>query len=89
VDAGVGVHQNVLGSETLGTVAGDGVSVVEVAVVLGIEFARAVVVETDTNAATRRDGLNGGNVAICNAERPIGALNWMRCPAENSWSISR
>jgi hypothetical protein len=59
VDAGVGVHRNVFGSETLGTVAGDGVSVVEVAVVLGIKFARAVVVETDTNAAARRDGLNG------------------------------
>ena len=45
VDAGVGVHKDALGGETLGTVAGHGVTVVEVAMVLGVEFDLAVAVE--------------------------------------------
>jgi len=46
VDGGVGVHEDALGSEALGTVAGDGVSVIEMAVIVGVEFDLAVVVET-------------------------------------------
>ena len=46
MDAGIGVHEDALGGEALGTVAGDGVAVVEVAMLFGIEFNSAVVVET-------------------------------------------
>jgi hypothetical protein len=46
VDAGIGIDQDALGGEALGTVAGDGVPVVEVAVLLGVELNLAVVVET-------------------------------------------
>ena len=35
VDAGIGVHEDALGGEALGTVAGDGVAVVEMAVLAG------------------------------------------------------
>jgi hypothetical protein len=38
VDSGVGVHQNALGGEALGTVARDSVTVVEVAMLLGVEL---------------------------------------------------
>ena len=46
MDAGVGVDQDALGGKSLGTVAGDGVAVVEMAVVMGVEFDMAVIVET-------------------------------------------
>ena len=46
VDASVGVHQHTLGGESLGTVAGDRVSVVKVAMRMGVEFDLAVTVET-------------------------------------------
>jgi hypothetical protein len=45
VDAGVGVHQDALGGEALGTVAGDGVAVVEMAMLVGVEFDWRLVVE--------------------------------------------
>jgi hypothetical protein len=45
VDAGVGVHKDTFSGETLRTVAGHGVTVVEVAMVLGVEFDLAVAVE--------------------------------------------
>ena len=45
---------------------------VEVSLLLGIEFDLAVVFETGRNAAVRRDGLERGEVAIGDAERPIG-----------------
>ena len=68
VDAGVGIDEDALGGEALGTVAGDGVAVVEVVVLLGIEFDLALVVETGRNASVRRDGLDGSKVAVGNAE---------------------
>ena len=46
VDGGVGVHYHPLGGESLRTVAGNGVSVVKVAMVQSVEFKLAVVVET-------------------------------------------
>jgi hypothetical protein len=45
MDAGVGIDEDALGGETLRTVAGDGVTMVEVAMVLGVEFDLAVAVE--------------------------------------------
>ena len=46
VDTGVGVDEDTLGGEPLRTVAGDGVAVVKMAVVMGVEFDVTVVVET-------------------------------------------
>jgi len=45
VDAGVGVYKDTLGGETLGTVAGHGVTVVEVAMFFGVELDLTIVVE--------------------------------------------
>ena len=45
VNAGVGVHEDTLGSESLGTVAGDSVSMVEVAMLVGAELDLTVAVE--------------------------------------------
>ncbi len=60
MDAGIGVHEDALGGEALGAVAGDGVAVIEMAVFSGVEFDFAVVVEAGGNATVRRDGFNGG-----------------------------
>jgi hypothetical protein len=46
VDAGIGVNQDALGGETLRAVAGDGVAVVEMAMLAGAELDLAVAVET-------------------------------------------
>ena len=67
MNAGVGVHEDALGGEALGTVASHCVAVIEVAVFSGIEFDLAVAVEAGRDAAVRRDGLDGGKVAIGNA----------------------
>ena len=45
VDAGVGVDENALGGKALRTVTGDGVAVVEMTVLAGVEFDLAAVVE--------------------------------------------
>jgi len=72
VDAGIGVDQDTLGGEALRTVAGDGVAVIEMAVLCGVELDLAVIVETGRNATVRRDGLHGGKIAVGNAERLVG-----------------
>ena len=72
VNAGIGVDENALGGETLGAVAGDGIAVVEVAMLAGVEFDLAVVVEAGGNAAIGRDGLDHGEVAIGDAKRLVG-----------------
>jgi hypothetical protein len=46
MDAGIRVHEDALGGEALGTVAGDGVSVVKVAMFVGVELDLAITVET-------------------------------------------
>ena len=43
MDARIGINQDAFGSQTLGTVAGDGVTVIEMAVLAWIEFKLAVV----------------------------------------------
>ncbi len=45
VDAGAGVYEDTLGGKILGSVAGDGVAVVERAVLLSVELDLAVDVE--------------------------------------------
>ena len=45
VDAGVGVDEDSFGGEALGAVTGNGIAVVEMAMVVGVELDLAVVVE--------------------------------------------
>ena len=59
MDTGIGVDQDALGGEALGTVTGDGVSVVEMAMFFWIELNQAIVVEAGRNTAIGRDGFNG------------------------------
>jgi hypothetical protein len=47
VGAGIGVNEDTLGGESLGTVACDGVAVVEMAMLAWVELDLAVVVEAD------------------------------------------
>jgi len=72
MNAGIGVHEDALGGESLGTVAGHGIPMVEMAMFCGVEFDLAVVVETGRNAAVRRDGFDGGKVAVGDAKRLVG-----------------
>ena len=45
MDAGIRVHEDALGGEALGTVARDGIAVVKVTMLFGIELNSAVVVQ--------------------------------------------
>ena len=45
VDRGVGVNEDAFGCEALGAVAGDGIAMVEMTMLVGVEFDLAVVVE--------------------------------------------
>jgi len=59
VNAGIGVHEDALGGEPLRAVAGNGVAVVEMAVLCWVEFDLAVVIETGGNAAVGRAAQSG------------------------------
>ena len=72
VDACIGVYKDALRGEALGAVAGDGVAVVEMAMISGIEFDLAIVVEASGNPAIGRNRLDYGKVAIGDAERFVG-----------------
>ena len=54
VDAGIGVNEDAFGGEALGAVTGDGVAVVEMTMLVGVEFDLAVVVEADGQATIGR-----------------------------------
>ena len=71
VNAGVGIDQNAFRGETLGTVAGNSVAVVEMAMLFGIEFDLPVIVEAGRDAAIRRYGFDGGKVAVGDAKRLV------------------
>ena len=69
---GIGVDENTLGGEALGAVARDGVAVVEMAMLAGVEFDLAVVVESGGETTIGVNLLDDGEVAIGNAERSVG-----------------
>ena len=52
MDTRVGVNENPLGRESLGAMAGDSVTVIEVAMLDGSELDWAVIVQTGANAYT-------------------------------------
>ena len=55
MDAGIGVNEDAVGSEALGTVARDGVAVVKMTMISGIKLDLAVVIEARANLAIRRN----------------------------------
>ena len=69
VNAGVGIDQDAFCGESLRAVAGDGISVVEVAMLTGVELYGPVVVESGGDLPIRPDGFDDGKVAIGDAER--------------------
>ena len=68
VNAGVGVNEDALGGKPLRAVAGDGIAVVEVRMLAGIEFNPAIIAQACGNAAIGMDGFDEAEVAIRNAE---------------------
>jgi hypothetical protein len=60
VDARIGVNENAFGGEVLGAVTGDGVAVVEVTILAGVELDLAVVVEACGKPTIGMDRLDGG-----------------------------
>jgi hypothetical protein len=88
VDAGIGVNEDAFGGKALGAVTGDGVAVVEMTMLAGVELDLAVVVEAGD---TRPSGWIASMAARSRLATPSdlsGAVNWMRSPTENSRSIS-
>ena len=80
MNAGVGVNEHAFGGQALGTVTGDGITVIEVTMIGGIEFDLTVVVETGCDLTVRRNGFDDCKVAIGNTQGFVGAVNWMRSP---------
>ena len=68
VDTGIGVNKDAVGSEALGTVARNGVAVVEMTMLVAVEFDLAAVVEADAQTTIGLDLLERGHIAICNTE---------------------
>ena len=58
MDAGIGVNQYSFGSKALGTVAGDSIAVVEVAMLGRIEFDLAPALKPRDDATIGRDGFD-------------------------------
>ena len=72
MDTGIGVNEDAFGGKALGAVTGNGVAVVEMTMLVGVELDLVVVVEADRYVTIDVDRLDGGHVAICNAEQFVG-----------------
>jgi hypothetical protein len=72
VDASIAVNEDAFRGKALGAVTGNGVAVVEMTMLVGVEPDLAVVVEADRQETIGVDRLDRGQFAICNAERFIG-----------------
>ena len=81
MDTGVGVNEDTFGGESLRTVAGDRVAVIEVPVFGGIEFDSAVVVQPGCNPAIGRDRFNRGKIAVGDTE------GFVRCGELNAVAV--
>ena len=75
VDAGIGVNENAFGGEALGAVTGDCVAVVEMTMLVGVEFDLAVVVEAGGEATIGVDRLNRGMSRFATPSDLSGAVN--------------
>ena len=72
VDTGIGVNEDAFGGKALGAVTGNGVAVVEMTMLVGVEFNLAVVVEAGGEATIGMDRLDRGHVAIRNSKGLVG-----------------
>src|SRR5579871_5184036 len=72
MNAGVGVNEYALGGQPLRAVASDGIAVVEVRMLAGIEFNPAIIAEARDHSAIGMDRFDDGEVAIRNSERFVG-----------------
>jgi len=68
VNTGISMNENALGGETLGAMAGNGISVVEVAVLAGVELNLPVIVQAGRKAAIGMDRLYDGKVTVGDSE---------------------
>src|SRR5208282_1703676 len=64
VDAGIAVNEDAFGGKALGAVTGNGVAVVEMTMLVGVEFDLAVVVEAGGQVTIGVDRLNRGHIPI-------------------------
>ena len=71
MDARVGMNEDALGGESLGTVTGDRIAMVEVAMFIGIELDLAIVVEPRINAAVGTNCFDDCEVTIGDTERLV------------------
>ena len=72
MDAGIGMNEDVFSGEALGAVTSDGVPVVEMAMLAGVKFDLAVVVEAGGDVTIGMDSLDDREVAVGNTERFVG-----------------
>jgi hypothetical protein len=64
VDPSVSVNENAVGGEPLRAVTGDGIAVVEMTMLDGVEFDLAAVVDACRKPTIRMDGLAGREVVL-------------------------
>ena len=88
VDAGIGVDEDALRGEALGAVAGDGIAVIKVAMLSGVELNLPIVVRAGRDAAIGVIDSITARSRLATPSDLSGAVNWMRSPAENSRSTS-
>src|SRR5580698_5250124 len=69
VDPSVSMNENAFGGEPLRAVTGDGIAVVEMTMLNGVEFDLAAVVEACRKSTVGMDGLDRREVAIGDAKR--------------------
>ncbi len=69
MNACIGIDQDALCGESLRAMASDRISVIEMAVLAGVEFYAPVIVETGGDLPIGSDGLYDGKVAIGDVER--------------------
>ena len=72
MDAGIGMNEDALGGKALGAVAGDGVAVVEMTMLAGVELDLAAVVQTGGKATIGTDRFDGSEVAVGNTKGFVG-----------------
>jgi len=72
VNAGIGMNEDVFGGNALGAVTGDGIPVVEMTMLAGVEVDLPIIDEVGGETAIGIDGLDGGQLAIGNPERFVG-----------------
>jgi len=71
--AGVGIDKHTFSGEPLGAVAGDSVTVVEMAVLGCVEFELPIVIQANNHASSRRNGFDEGKIAVGNSQRFVGS----------------